>query len=138
MAPLRCESGRDSAALTPALRVLTSDELKSTIVGLFEPKPGTYTIDLLPDSPDITKVTESEDPGRRASPRASAAAGRNARHLRREAPSRPSLLGIGAETKTVARFRPPSQRLGRPSRVTVRQRSGTPRVAFKRVAEARS
>ena len=46
------------------------------------------------------------------------------------------LLGIGAETTTVATFRPPSQRLGRPSRVTVSRRSGTLRVAFKRVAEA--
>ena len=34
------------------------------------------------------------------------------------------LAGIGAETKTVAAFSPPSQHLGRPGRLTVR-RSGT-------------
>ncbi len=166
-------------ALTPALRVLTSDELKSTIVGLFEPKPGTYKIDLLPGSPEITKVTESEDPGpARVTARVS---GRGTqRRLTYDVERRPDqkvtfvevaaagkrplgtvtggkgtltfspapgtdtrrieaqfeLLGIGAETTTVATFRPPSQRLGRPSRVTVHRRSGTLRVAFTPVAEA--
>ena len=50
-------------ALTPALRILRSEQLKATVVGLYEPKPGTYKIDLLPGSPAITKVTESVDPG---------------------------------------------------------------------------
>ena len=147
----------EEPALTPALRVLTSDELKTTIVGLFEPKPGTYKIDLLPGSPAITKVTESEDPGpARVTARVS---GRGTqRTLTYDVERRPDqkvtfvevaaggkrplgtvtggkgtltfspapgtdtrrieaqfeLLGIGAETTTVATFRPPSQRLGRP------------------------
>ena len=136
-------------------------------------------IDLLPGSPEITKVTESEDPGpARVTARVS---GRGTqRTLTYDVERRPDqkvtfvevaaggkrplgavtggkgtltfspapgvdtrrieaqfeLLGIGAETTTVATFRPPSQRLGRPSRVTVSRRSGTLRVAFNRVAEA--
>ena len=47
------------------------------------------------------------------------------------------LLGIGAETTTVATFRPPSQRLGRPVAGDGQSALAVPlRVAFTRVAEA--
>jgi hypothetical protein len=46
------------------------------------------------------------------------------------------LLGIGAETKTVATFRPPSARLGRPSHLSVRRRASRLQVAWTGVAEA--
>jgi hypothetical protein len=46
------------------------------------------------------------------------------------------LAGIGAETKTVAAFTPPSARLGRPTRLTVRRRGGRLLVTWKRVPEA--
>ena len=49
-------------ALTPAIRILRSEQLKATVVGLHDPKPGTYKFDLLPGSPAIAKVTESVDP----------------------------------------------------------------------------
>ena len=49
-------------ALTPALRILRSEQLKATVVGLHDPKPGTYKFDLLPGSPAITKVSQSVDP----------------------------------------------------------------------------
>ncbi len=46
-----------------AIRILRSEQLKRTIVGLKDPKPGTYTIEKLAGSPAITKTTEAEDPG---------------------------------------------------------------------------
>jgi hypothetical protein len=49
-------------ALTPAIRIMRSLQLKTTIVGLQDPGPGTYRIDPLPLSPAITKVTEAADP----------------------------------------------------------------------------
>ena len=49
-------------ALTPALRILRSEQLKATVVGLHDPKPGTYKFDLLPGSPAIAKVSQSVDP----------------------------------------------------------------------------
>ena len=49
-------------ALTPALRILRSEQLKATVVGLHDPKPGTYTFDLLPGSPVIAKASQSVDP----------------------------------------------------------------------------
>ena len=57
------ESAAKGMALTPALRILSLEKVKQTVVGLFEPKPGIYKIDLLPGSPRIAKVSESEDPG---------------------------------------------------------------------------
>ena len=45
-----------------AVRFLRSEELKATVVGLQDPQPGKYTIEALPGSPEITKVTEAEDP----------------------------------------------------------------------------
>jgi len=175
---LPVQRGRQRLRSAPGL-IERSRQVGNQIVGLFEPKPGTYRIDLLPGSPEITKVTESEDPGpARVTARVS---GRGTqRRLTYDVERRPDqkvtfvevaaagkrplgtvtggkgtltfspapgtdtrrieaqfeLLGIGAETTTVATFRPPSQRLGRPSRVTVHRRSGTLRVAFTRVAEA--
>ena len=46
------------------------------------------------------------------------------------------LVGIGAETKTVAAFSPPSPRLGKPTRVTVHRRGTRLVVAWTRVPEA--
>lgn len=48
--------------LTKTIRILRSERLKATVVGLQEPRPGTYTIEPLPGSPAVTKVTEAQDP----------------------------------------------------------------------------
>lgn len=48
-------------AAVPALRILRSEQLKATIVGLNEPKPGTYRIEELPGSPEITSSSVAED-----------------------------------------------------------------------------
>ena len=151
-------------ALTPAVRILGSERIRATVVGLKDPKPGTYTLDLLPGSPAITKVTEAEDPPPAHVSARVRGTGRAHARLRRAAPSRPEghlrrgraggqaparhghrrprdaelharpghrprrieaqfeLAGVGAETRTVAAFSPPSQRLGRPGAVTVRRR----------------
>ena len=46
------------------------------------------------------------------------------------------MAGIGAETKTVAAFTPPSPRLGMPARVKVRRSGGRLIVTWTRVPEA--
>ena len=48
--------------LKPAVRIMRSEQLHQTVVGLVDPKPGDYTIELLPDSPAITKVSRATDP----------------------------------------------------------------------------
>ena len=48
--------------LTRAVRIMRSEKLHQTVVGLVDPKPGDYTISLLPDSPPITKVSQATDP----------------------------------------------------------------------------
>ena len=50
------------ATLTAAVRILRSEQLKITTVGLQNPKAGTYTIETLPGSPAITTTSEAEDP----------------------------------------------------------------------------
>ncbi len=42
-------------------RILRSDEVKTTVLGITDPRPGTYTITELPGSPPITKSSEAED-----------------------------------------------------------------------------
>ena len=49
-------------ALTPAIRILRSHQIKATVIGLQNPRPGRYTIEPMPGSPAITKVTEANDP----------------------------------------------------------------------------
>jgi streptogramin lyase len=49
-------------ALTPAIRILRSQQIKATVVGLQDPKPGSYRIDPMPGSPAITTVSEATDP----------------------------------------------------------------------------
>ena len=41
---------------------MRSEQLHQTVVGLVNPRPGTYTIETLPGSPAITKVSEATDP----------------------------------------------------------------------------
>jgi hypothetical protein len=49
-------------AATKTLRILRSEKLKATVVGLVDPVPGTYTIEPLAQSPAIAKMTEAQDP----------------------------------------------------------------------------
>jgi hypothetical protein len=44
------------------VRILRSEKLHQTVVGLVNPQPGDYTIETLPGSPAITKVAEATDP----------------------------------------------------------------------------
>lgn len=44
------------------LRIMRSEKLKATVIGLVDPEPGTYTITPLPGSPTIAKLTEANDP----------------------------------------------------------------------------
>ena len=144
---------------------MRSERINATFVGLKDPTPGTYRLDLLPGSPAISKVTVAlEPPPARVSARVrgtgatrtlaydvlrrpgqkvtfvEVAAGGQAHDRtvtggrgtlrftpapgtdRRRIEAHSSSLGIGAETKTVAAFTPPSPRLGRPARVIVRRR----------------
>ena len=166
-------------ALTKTIRILRSERLKTTIVGLQDPKPGAYKIEPLPGSAAITKVSEAKDPpdarisaritrrgvrrvitydirprpdqrvtfvetgpdgnrpiatvrGGRGTVAFTPAPGRGPRSVQAQF----ELAGVRAETKTVARFTPPSARLGRPVRVRVRRRGSTLLVSWPRVAGA--
>ena len=66
-------------ALTPAIRILRSEQLKATVVGLHDPKPGTYKFDLLPGSPATRRCPNPSTRRRRGSARASRDAERSAR-----------------------------------------------------------
>jgi streptogramin lyase len=166
-------------ALTPAIRILRSVQLKATVVGLQDPEPGSYTIDPLPGSAAITKVSEAEDPaparitahvrGRGAHrtlvydvlrrphqrvtfvdsgpgadhPIGTITGGRGTLAFspapetgRRRIEAQFELAGIGAETKTVATFTPPSTRLSRPTHLTVRRRASRLVIAWTRVTGA--
>jgi hypothetical protein len=48
-------------ALSPAMRILRSEQISATVVGLVNPVPGTYTIELLPGSPAIKTLTQAND-----------------------------------------------------------------------------
>jgi hypothetical protein len=48
--------------LKGAIRIIRSEEAKLTVVGLQDPKPGTYRIDPLEGSPAVTKIAEATDP----------------------------------------------------------------------------
>ncbi len=165
--------------LTPAVRILRSEQMHQTVVGLVDPRPGTYTIETLPGSPAITKVAEATDPlpaqvtasvhghgsrrtlaydirrrpqqtvtflevsgvarrpigtvsGGRGTLAFTPAPGSDLRHVVAQF----TLDGIRAETRTVASFRPPSSRLGRPSHLRVRRRASTLIVSWRPVPGA--
>jgi len=165
--------------LTPALRIMRSERIKATFVGLKDPKPGTYRLESMPASPAISKVTVAlQPPPARVSARVRgtaatrtlaydvlrrpdqkvtfvevAAAGKRTIGAvtggratlrfrpapgtdRRRIEAQIELAGIGTETRTVAAFTPPSPRLGRPARVTVRRRATRLIVAWTRVRDA--
>ncbi len=48
--------------VTRTVRIMRSAQLHQTVVGLVNPRPGTYTIEALPGSPAITRVAEATDP----------------------------------------------------------------------------
>lgn len=166
-------------ALTPAIRILRSEQIKATVVGLQDPKPGSYRIDPLPGSPAIAKVSEASDPlparvtarvrGRGAHrtlvydvlrrpkqrvtfvesgpggdhPIGTISGGRGTLAFspapatgRRRIEAHFELAGVGAETKTVATFTPPSVRLGRPLHLTVRRRASLLLIAWRPVSGA--
>ncbi len=43
------------------IRIIRSERFKTTVVGLVNPKPGTYTVEPLPGSPAVENVTEAHD-----------------------------------------------------------------------------
>ena len=49
-------------AVTRQVVILRSEQLKTTSVGLQDPKPGTYRIELLAGSPRTRRITEAVDP----------------------------------------------------------------------------
>ena len=166
-----------------AIRIIRveGESANFTVVGLQDPRPGSYRIDALPSSPAITRVSQATDPadaqatvsvrgsgmrrqivysvrrrpaqrvtfvdvaadgaskrlgtvvgGGRGRLRFSTAPGSGAHTIK----ARFELAGLPAEELEVARFRPPSPRLGQPARVRVR-RSGTKlRITWTRVAGA--
>jgi hypothetical protein len=44
-----------------AIRILRGEKAKITVVGLVNPKPGTYTIELLPGSPGVKEMSQASD-----------------------------------------------------------------------------
>ena len=163
-----------------ALRILRSEQLGTTVVGLQDPRPGRYRIEPLAGSAAIAKVREAVDPPdararvkilgtgtrrvlaydvrRRARQRVTfvEVSARGSAHVlgtveggrgklrfetapgrgRSSIEARFELDGIPAETKTVARFRPASPRLGTPKRLRVRRRAETLGVSWRAVPEA--
>jgi len=164
---------------TPGVRIMRSEQLRATVVGLQDPKPGRYKVEPLPGSPAVAKVTEAEDQpdarisarvrgrgtkrtltydiGRRADQRVTfvetspegnrpigtvgggrgklsftPAPGGAARGIEAQF----ELAGARAETVKVARFRPPSARLGRPRQIRVRRRDEALRLSWSAVRGA--
>jgi len=60
-APVESPAG-PGMTITRAVRIMRSEQLHQTVVGLVNPVAGTYTIETLPGSPAITKVSEATDP----------------------------------------------------------------------------
>ncbi|WCB91462.1 hypothetical protein DSM104299_00133 [Baekduia alba] len=165
---------------TARARIMRSETLKRTVVGLVDPVPGTYVITPLEGSPAIAKVLKAEDQppakatavvrgagttryltydvarrpdqvvtfvehsaqgpreigrvagGGRGTLRFTTAPGRGTRTVQAQF----ELAGLAAETLTIARFTPPSPRLGRPRAVTVRRSGSALRVSWAAVPEA--
>jgi hypothetical protein len=166
--------------VTRGVRIMRSEQLHQTVVGLVDPKPGDYTIEVLGDSPAVTNVSRATDPppahvtasvhghgsrrtlaydilarpqqsvsfvevsgvtrrpigtvsgGGRGTLRFMPAPGSDVRHVEAQF----TLDGVRAETRTVASFRPPPARLGRPAHLRVRRRASTLIVSWRRVAGA--
>src|ERR1019366_1713238 len=65
---LLTSSAASGLALSPAVRILRSEKLNATVVGLVHPAPGTYNIELLPGSPTVKMMSDASDqPPARAS-----------------------------------------------------------------------
>jgi hypothetical protein len=45
----------------PAIRILRGEKAKITVVGLVNPKPGVYTIEMLPGSPTLRQTSQASD-----------------------------------------------------------------------------
>jgi len=54
-------SGGPGITAGSGLRILRSEQIKATVLGIADPKPGTYGIEELPGSPQITQSTQAED-----------------------------------------------------------------------------
>jgi hypothetical protein len=54
-------SSASGLALSPAIRIMRSEKFDTTVVGLVHPGPGTYTIELLPGSPALKKMSQASD-----------------------------------------------------------------------------
>src|SRR4051794_28900502 len=54
--------GGPGVAAAGGIRILRSDKLGATVVGLEDPHPGAYTVQTLPGSAPVGKITEAEDP----------------------------------------------------------------------------
>ncbi|MEA2425286.1 MAG: hypothetical protein QOH13_1696, partial [Thermoleophilaceae bacterium] len=163
------------------VRILRSEDAATTVVGLVNPKPGTYTIELLPGSATLKKMTQASDQpvvhargsvsgtgGRRtltydvASRTAQRvtfleqARGGGSRTIgtitgggkghfnftpapgsdRRTVVAQFELAGLPAETVKLATFKPPSQRLAKPGRLTIVRRGQVLAVNWKAVPGA--
>jgi hypothetical protein len=58
---LLTSSAASGLALSPAVRILRSQKLNTTVVGLVHPRPGTYRIELLPGSPALKMMSQASD-----------------------------------------------------------------------------
>lgn len=164
---------------TRTLRIIRSEQLKATVIGLVDPEPGDYRIEPMPGSPGIAKLTEANNPpdarvkasvtgkgarrklvydvARRPDQRVTfvetapggsrsigtVSGGRGTLAFspapgggRRRVSAKFELAGLPAETLDVARFTPPSTRLGRPKSVKVRHRGARLLVRWSRVPGA--
>lgn len=171
----------DGLVETAAIRILRSEANTFTVVGLRDTNPGTYRIEALPTSAEVTKITRSEalpaarvrvrirgrgsrrilayeiarrpaqrvtfvelsaggtgkaigtvSGGGRGRLRFSSAPGHGLRRVEAQF----ELDGVPAEKKLVARFNPPSSRLGRPNRLRVRRRGMSLSVSWAGVRNA--
>lgn len=61
LAPVDSPDGA-GRTVTREVVILKSEQLDTTVVGLQDPRPGTYRIELLPGSPRIKRITEAVDP----------------------------------------------------------------------------
>jgi hypothetical protein len=58
---LLTSSAASGLALSPAVRILRSEKMNVTVVGLVHPAPGTYSIELLPGSPTVKMMSDASD-----------------------------------------------------------------------------
>ncbi len=73
-------SAASGLALSAAVRIVRSQKLRATVIGLVHPAAGTYTITVLPGSPAIKMMSEATDqPAARVSASVRGSAGRDGR-----------------------------------------------------------